>query len=124
MQYSSLLIQDLDAAYTSISNHYRLNGIFKTRRQICDIISQSPAPRLYITPEYASRILKAFPKYSARRYGSTGKHRELYERYRSLPPEERNIDGIIKIINQPAPSFYLSSTYIYILLYRIYDGRK
>lgn len=119
-----LLIQDLNTLYLRIVRDNTRKGILMTRRQICDIISRSPAPRLYITPEYAQRVLRTFPKYSARHYGSGGKHLELYNRYAALPPEERTLSNLNKIIDQPASSFYLSSQYIYRLLYKIYDKRK
>lgn len=118
---NTTLINDLDAAYTALIRDNEKKGIIMNRRQICARLSKTPASRLYITPDYARRILRNFPKYCASRYGATGKHKELFDRYSRLPPEERTLMNITKIINQPAKSFYLSPKYIYVLLYKVYD---
>lgn len=118
------LLKDLDALYTSIVVANSKNGTSMTRMQICEQIAASPAPRLYISPERARFLTFNFPRNCAKKYKATGKHAEFYRRYCALPPEQRSMQNIIKTLDQPAPSFYLSAEYIYKILYRIYDRRE
>lgn len=122
--HSNSLLQDLDALYTSIVVSNTSKGIIMNRRQICEIIAQSPAPRLYINPDRARILTFNFPKYCAKKYHVSGKHAEFYRRYSALPPKMRTMMNIQKLLDQPAPSFYLAPAYISKLLYKIYDKRK
>ena len=119
-----MLLKDLDEVFKSIliSNHRE--GRIMSRRQICDIIAQHPAPRLYITPEYALRVFRGYPRCGAHIYRTASMQQELRSRILSLPDDKRTLTNIAKVITQPAPSFYLSSQRIYDLLYKIYDRRK
>lgn len=118
------LLKDLDALYTSIVVSNTKNGILMSRMQICEKIANSPAPRLYISPERARFLTFNYHRYRAKKYKAIGKHAEFYRRYCALPPEQRSMQNIIKILEQPAPSFYLSAEYISRILYRIYDRRE
>lgn len=120
---SRQLLEDLDALFTKIVTRNSKEGIVMTRWDICELISRSPAPRLYISPERAIRLTYGFDKYSARHYHA-GAHREFQRRYLALPENMRSPMNIQKILEEPAPSFYLSPYRIYKLLYKIYDRRK
>lgn len=130
MPYSSQLLADLDAVYKEIVTHNAKEGIIMNRLEICEVISRSPAPRLYISPEKAHRLTFNFEKNSARRDGrehrASAKHAEFYRRYMELPANMRSYHNICRILEQPAPSFYLSPHRISKLLYKVYehDRRK
>lgn len=124
MLNKTTLLRDLDSLYTSIVVHNTKNDIRMQRKQICEIISRSPAPKLYITVDHARRILSNYHKHRASKYYNSAMHQELWQRWQALPPEERTTARLQEIINQPAPSFYLSAKYIYVLLYKIYDRKK
>lgn len=121
---STQLVSDLDALFSSIVRDNEKKGVFMTRLQICELISKSPAPRLYITPEQARRLMYNYERYKAKKYSVSGKHEEFYRRYVLLPANQRTYSNISRIIEQPAPSFYLSASYINRILYNIYDRRK
>ena len=53
-----LLLTDLDKIFKSIVVANHRDGRIMTRREICNIIANFPAPRLYITPEYALRVFR------------------------------------------------------------------
>ena len=118
------LLKDLDALYTAIVVENAKTGIVMSRMQVCEQIANSPAPRLYISPERARYLTFNFQRYKAKKYKAIGKHAEFYRRYCALPPERRSMPNIIKILEQPTPSFYLSAGYIYRILYNIYDRRE
>ena len=116
--YTSLL-QDLDAIRKSIVVRNFKKNIIMPQSEICEIIAHSPAPRLYITPERARRLLAGFPNCQASG-SNNAMYQELYKRYSELPPEKRNFLNLPAIIFQPAPSFYLSPLYIKKLLIKVY----
>ena len=118
------LLKDLDTIFQSIVKANIREGRKMTRRQICDIIASTPAPRLYILPEYALRVLRSNPGCGARSYHSSAMQQELRFRYLALPENMRTLPNITEIIMQPAPSFYISSSRIYDLLYKVYNRRK
>lgn len=124
----SQLLKDLDDLYKKIVQNNNAEGRIMSRAEICKIIADSPAPRLYISPERARRLTFNFDKYRApdnsHKHGKAAMHAEFYRRYLELPKELRSITNIERIIEQPAPSFYLSPHRIYKLLYKIYDRRK
>ncbi len=119
-EISSILSQDLYKAYTQIKRDYESRGYYLSRREICLLISQSPAPRFYITPSTALRRIVTPMEYG-RALPSRGQrnkmHREIYERYIKLRPTFGRDIAIQQAINQPAPSWYLSSRHINKLLY-------
>lgn len=118
---TSQLMHDLSACYHTILRTNRHNGIDMTRREICLLISCQPAPRFYVTLEYARRIINAEANGGSRTRATHtrrhAQHQEIYKRYKSLPPEEQNNTGLAKILNQPAPSFYFSAKQISNILY-------
>lgn len=116
--YTSLL-QDLDAIRKSIVVRNFKKNIIMPQSEICEIIAHSPAPRLYVTPERARRLLAGFPNCQASG-SNNAMYQELYKRYSELPPEKRNFLNLPAIIFQPAPSFYLSPLYIKKLLIKVY----
>jgi hypothetical protein len=121
MQKSSQLIQDLDALYTQIVVRNNKEGIEMSRLEVCELIAQSPAPRLYISPDRALYISRNFDKYAAKRFfRSSAKHQEFYRRFLELPKNMRNLTNIRRILDEPAPSFYLSVERINKLLYKVY----
>lgn len=121
-----MLLKDLDEVYSSIVATNHREGRVMTRRQICDIISKSPAPRLYITPEYALRILRGHPRCGARTnsYRVAAMQQEMRSRILALPENRRSLADIAKAIAEPAPSFYLSSRRIYDFLYKVYRRKQ
>lgn len=124
----SQLLKDLDDLYKKIVQNNNAEGRIMSRYEICKIIADSPAPRLYISPERARKLTFNYEKYRApdnsHKHGKAAMHAEFYRRYLELPKELRSITNIERIIEQPAPSFYLSPHRIYKLLYKVYDRRK
>lgn len=124
----SQLLQDLDNLYKKIVIQNTAEGRIMSRHEVCEIIANSHAPRLYISPERARKLTFNFDKYRApegsHKRGKAAMHAEFYRRYLALPKELRSITNIERIIEQPAPSFYLSPHRIYKLLYKVYDRRK
>jgi hypothetical protein len=121
MQTSSQLIQDLDALYTQIVVRNAKEGIEMSRLEVCELIAQSPAPRLYISPDRALYISHNFDKYASKRFfRCSAKHQEFHRRFLELPKNMRNLTNIRRILDEPAPSFYLSAERINKLLYKVY----
>lgn len=124
----SQLLDDLDSLYKKIVVQNSSEGRIMSRREICEIIANSPAPRLYLTPERARKLTFNFDKYrapaSSHKRGKAAMHAEFYRRYLELPKEMRSMTNIERIIGEPAPSFYLSAHRINKLLYKVYDRRK
>jgi hypothetical protein len=118
------MLHALDQAYKAIVVTAAKEGRYLSRLKVCEIIANSPAPRLFITPEYAMRVIKGHPRCQSVTYGTSRMHKELLARYEALPEDSRTFINIEKIINQPAPSFYLSPIRISDLLYMVYDRRK
>jgi hypothetical protein len=118
------MLRDLDAAYRSIVVRNAKEGCYLSRMDVCKILAKSPAPRLYITPEYAMRVIKGHPRCQSSTYSTSRMHQELLARYNSLPEGSRTLVNVEMIINQPAPSFYLSPIRISDLLYKVYDRRE
>lgn len=119
-----MLLKDLEEVFKSIVVTNNREGRKMSRKQVCKIISQSPAPRLYITPEYALRVFRNYPRCGAHTYRASAMQQELRSRILALPPDLRTTANIAKVIAQPAPSFYLSPRRIYDFLYRVYDRRE
>lgn len=120
----SQLINDLDALYTRIIRQNAAENRIMSRKEICEIISKSSAPRLYVTAERARRLTFNFNKYCAKQgrcYRTAAMNAEVYRRVLELPKGMRTIQNIESVINQPAPSFYLSPSRINQLLYKAYD---
>lgn len=123
MKYNpSQLMHDLNTCYLSILRDNRSNGIELTRREICELISQCPAPRFYVTVEYARRIINCAIEGRRRtrvlHSRRNAQHQEIFERYKNLPIDEQNNTGLAKLLNEPAPSFYFSAKQISNLLYK------
>ena len=119
-----MLLKDLEEVFKSIVVTNNREGRKMSREQVCKIISQSPAPRLYITPEYALRVFRNDRRCGAHTYRASDMQKELRSRILALPPDMRTTTNIAKVIAQPAPSFYLSPRRIYDFLYRVYDRRE
>ena len=122
------LIADLDALYTSILRRNIKEGILMSNEQIYQLMSESPAPRLYLSPDKAIRLAYNSSNKTIRicghKFRSGLKHQEFYHRLSSLPPSMRTPKNIINLLEAPAPSFYLGPDRIKKLLYKVYDRRK
>lgn len=114
------LMRDLYSAYLQIVKENSDKGITMTRLDICRILSTIPAPRLYISVDFARRIIRTMEKGRQRAHSPWRfrQHHELFKRYLALPLERRNTAGIKEILSRPAPSFYLSPHRINYLLYK------
>lgn len=118
------LLNDLDAVFKSILVTNHRDGRVMCRREICEQISKLPAPRLYITPEYALRVSRNYSRCGAYKTSAYKMHQEVRRRYNSLPENMRTLANLSKVISEPAESFYLTPARISTLLYRVYDRRK
>lgn len=120
MTEKSILVNDLTTCYYRILKE---NPKY-TRMQICEILSQSPAPRFYTSLAYARRIIRdiSVGKPRASRSPHAQMHRDIYDRWLSLA--DHSDEALQHLIESPAPSFYLSKHRIKYLLYRVYDRRK
>lgn len=118
-QFERQLISDLYAEYKRIKDANTELGIFEQRLTICKRIASLPAPRFYISVHYLERIIKEMSMgYYRAKCNRFRKHHELYKRWLSLPDEKKNKEGLIEIINQPAPSYYVGADRINRLLYK------
>lgn len=115
-----MLVNDL---YTSYYHILKENPKL-TRSQICEILSNYPAPRFYTTLTYAWRIVRDMSagRPRASRYRCADMHRDIYNRW--VAQSEHTEESLRQIIESPAPSFYLSKHRIKKLLYSYYDRRK
>ena len=123
---NKMLLDDLDALFKSILVSNNRRGKVMSRKEVCEQISKMPAPRLYITPEYALRVARGDAHCGANKTISRDMHQEVRRRYYSLPPDMRTLTNIAKVIAQPADSFYLIPSRISKLLYSVYakNGRR
>ena len=114
------LIEDLTVCYYSILRH----SPNLTRMEVCRLIAKSSAPRFYVSPSYARRIIRDItigkPRATCSR--AAEEHRELYHRWQLL--DDKSPESLQQLLNSPAPSFYLSAHRINKLLYKYYDRRK
>ena len=117
---NKMLLDGLDAVFKSILVSNSLQGKIMFRREVCEQISKMPAPRLYITPEYALRVARGDARCGANKTITREMHQEVRRRYHALPPNMRSLTGIAKVIAQPAESFYLMPSRISKLLYQVY----
>lgn len=117
---NKMLLDDLDAVFKSILVSNNRQGKIMSRREVCELISKMPAPRLYITPEYALRVARGDARCGAYKTISRDMHQEVRRRYHALPPNMRSLTGIATVIAQPAESFYLIPSRISKLLYQVY----
>lgn len=97
--------QHLRKRFNELHREFQKQGKPYTMTEICRIISTEPAPRFYVTEEYACRCMNSI------RSGQCASRqlRDLYRRY-------KRTGDIIKAINSPAPSYYLSGIRIYRIL--------
>ena len=113
------LLSDLYSAYRQILRENTRLGLIQTRLQVCDRISRLSAPRFYVSPLYAKRIINSMsngtPRASRQRLRL---HREIYQRWLSLPESQRTDSALSDILTQPAPSYYLGVEHISRLLYK------
>ena len=116
-----MLINDLDSMFKTILVKNNREGRIMFRKEICEQISRMPAPRLYITPEYALRVVRNHPRCGAVKPSrSRMQQEEVRHRYYSLPEDERTLTNLAKVLEEPAESFYLSPVRISRLLYYVY----
>lgn len=115
-----MLLDDLDAVFKSILISNNRQGKIMSRKEVCELISKMPAPRLYITAGYALRVARGDARCGAHKTISRDMHQEVRRRYHSLPPNMRTLTNIDKVIAQPAESFYLIPSRISKLLYQVY----
>ena len=116
-----MLMNDLDTIFKSILVANNREGRIMYRKQICEQISRMPAPRLYITPEYALRVVRGHPRCGAiKAQWSKRQQEEVRRRYYSLPEDARTLTNLAKALEQPAESFYIPPKQISNLLYQVY----
>lgn len=96
----------LHRRFEELTAEYKRKGYTYSVRQVCEVIAHEPAPRYYLTESYAVNAMYAI------RNGRTQTSRQLKDLYRQW----RRTNNIIKAINTPAPSYYLSATRIYRIL--------
>ena len=120
-----MLMNDLDNLFKSILITNQLEGRIAYRLQICEQISKLPAPRLYVTPEYALRVIRGYSRCGAEIPSRRKRQQdEVRRRYYSIPEDIRSLPNLGKVLAEPAESFYLSPKQISNLLYRVYAKNK
>ena len=113
------LLRDLYSAYRQIVKEDTRLGSLRTRLQVCSQLSQLPAPRFYVSLAYAKRIVSSMSKGTPRASRQRLRlHREIYQRWLSLPESQRTDSALSDILTQPAPSYYLGVEHISRLLYK------
>lgn len=120
-----MLINDLDSIFKSILIENNRCGRIMHRKQICEQISKMPAPRLYISPEYALRVVRNHPRCGAlKAQGCKRQQEEVRRRYNSLPEDARTLSNLARLLEQPAESFFLPPKQISNLLYEVYAKKN
>lgn len=120
-----MLMNDLDAAFKSIITANTREGRIMHRPEICEIISKLPAPRIYVTPEYALRVVRGYPRCGARKASLKMKQQdEIRRRYNSLPSDMRTLANLAKLLAQPAECFYITPLQISNILYELLHAKK
>lgn len=116
-----MLMNDLDSIFKSILVANNREGRIMYRKQICEQISRMSAPRLYITPEYALRVVRGHPRCGAvKAQWCKRQQEEVRRRYYSLPEDARTLTNLAKVLEEPAESFFLPPKQISNLLYQVY----
>ncbi len=119
---SSIYIEErneaLKEAYKRIVSAKGVNSMFLNREALLQILIEQPAPKFYISPEWAKRHItahyKGYPKCLQKRgYGKQNNKmiEDLVEQYEKLM--QNNPDAPKKwlyenVVLQPAKSFYVS----------------
>ena len=114
------LCNDLYREFIRIKREHESRGIFLSRVEICKIIQDGPASRFYITSSTAlRRVIRQLENKNtlASRGRRAQMHRELFRRYLQLRETYGRERAIQMAIEQPAPSYYLSTRSICNLLY-------
>lgn len=120
-----MLMNDLDSAFTSIITTNAREGRIMFRNEICEMISKLPAPRIYVTPEYAMRVVRGYPRCGALKNSLKMKQQaEIRRRYYSLPPNMRTLSNLAKVLAEPAECFYVNPQQISIILYKVLHAKK
>ena len=95
---------------------------------IFELVAESPASRFWVSEERAAVVIAAMAAGKAMPRMRTNKREmfdEIYRRYLTLHeelPDKSIYELAIKIVNQPAPKFYLTPRTVGELIYRIKNG--
>ena len=118
-------MNDLDAAFKSIITTNAREGRIMFRNEICEMISKLPAPRIYVTPEYALRVVRGYSRCGAKKGLLKMKQQdELRRGYYSLPPTMRTLSNLAKVLAEPAEFFYVNPQRIYLILFKVLHAKK
>lgn len=119
--------QALQALYNRIKSANGVNFRFLKQQSIWEMMAKEPAPRFYITPEYAARYITAYYKHGGRiTSGNAAMIEELvkyYEIYRKLYSNFAKWKIYDMVVNSPAQSFYMSPQRIKEIIFN-YTGRN
>lgn len=116
--------KDLLRAY-----HEKLaSATFIVMPAIFELVAQSPASRFWVSEERAAIVISAMEAGKPllrMRNNKREMFEEIYRRYtvmREQYPEKSTYELATKIVNQPAPKFYLTARTVGEFIYRIKNG--
>lgn len=96
--------------------------------QIFSLVAQSPASRFWVSEERAAAVISAMAKRKplpAMRHSKREMFLEIYRRYliaKKQNPHKYTKELVAKIIQEPAPQFYLTPRTVGEIIYRIQNG--
>lgn len=129
-EYEEERNEDLMRAYREVRDK---NPDMKAR-DIDEAVSRMPSKRFWVSEERASIVISAMLK--GRKYEKMGKtKREMYDEIlrrvvelRRQMPDETLSEIVFRVVNSPAPKFYLTPGSIRILIHKIktkwYEEKK
>ena len=95
---------------------------------IFQLVADSPASRFWVSEERAAIVISAMEDgkpMPRMRNNKREMFEEIYSRYlnmRTLHPDKSVFELVAKIVNQPAPKFYLTPRTVGEFIYRIKNG--
>ena len=95
---------------------------------IFELVAQSPASRFWVSEERAAIVISAMvagKPMPRMRSNKREMFTEIYRRYlvmREVCPDKSVYELVTKIVNQPAPKFYLTPRTVGEFIYRIKNG--
>ena len=134
MKYYNSLITERDAKirelHQQIMRAQGVNRQYIRREVVIDMLAHEPAPRFYISPEWAMRYITAYYGGQSVWIRTRGKERQAmirdlvtnFERLQRENPDKTRQWLYMTVVEQPAQSFYVSKQRIKEIIFN-YTGR-
>lgn len=123
-------VRQRDRALLDAFNRILSSGDKPSVNEACLRVAQSPSPRFWVSPERATIVVGAMlagRPMPRMRQSKRDMFNEIFSRFnamRAAAPGISIYDAVSVIINQPAPSFYLSARTVALFVYRAIRNRN